>query len=111
MSAIEILSGGATVSRTGPAAVLICTICILRIAPEGSRTNTTFSRYVNGHPSASIPAALLGVARRGRKGICTAPTRPTAPNFRPGMRRTSTIVGIDTYRPLRPTPEFLRIAG
>ena len=30
---------------------------------------------------------------------------------KPGMRRTSTLVGVDTYRPLRPTPEFVRITG
>ena len=30
---------------------------------------------------------------------------------KPGMRRTSTMVGVDTYRPLRPAPEFSRIAG
>ena len=30
---------------------------------------------------------------------------------KPGMRRTSTLVGVDTYRPLRPAPEFLRTAG
>jgi homogentisate 1,2-dioxygenase len=30
---------------------------------------------------------------------------------KPGMRRTSTMVGVDTYRPLRPAAEFLRIAG
>src|SRR5438105_4309876 len=30
---------------------------------------------------------------------------------KPGMRRTSTMVGIDSYRPLRPAPEFVRIAG
>ena len=29
----------------------------------------------------------------------------------PGMRRTSTLVGVDTYRPLRPTPEFVRMSG
>jgi hypothetical protein len=30
---------------------------------------------------------------------------------KPGMRRTSTMVGVDTYRPLKPAAEFLRIAG
>ena len=30
---------------------------------------------------------------------------------KPGLRRTSTMVGVDTYRPLRPAPEFVRIAG
>jgi hypothetical protein len=49
------------------------------MTPEGSRTNTTFFRYVNGHRSASIPAALLGVARRGRKGICTDTRRDFGP--------------------------------
>jgi homogentisate 1,2-dioxygenase len=29
----------------------------------------------------------------------------------PGMRRTGTMVGVDTYRPLRPTPEFAALAG
>jgi homogentisate 1,2-dioxygenase len=30
---------------------------------------------------------------------------------KPGMRRTSTLLGVDAYRPLRPAPEFLRTAG
>ena len=30
---------------------------------------------------------------------------------KPGMRRTSTMVGVDTYRPLKPAAEFLRMAG
>jgi len=29
----------------------------------------------------------------------------------PGTRRTATNVGVDTYRPLTPTAEFVRIAG
>ena len=29
----------------------------------------------------------------------------------PGTRRTGTSVGVDTYRPLNPTPEFVRMAG
>jgi len=30
---------------------------------------------------------------------------------KPGMRRTSTMVGVDTYRPLRPSDEFARMSG
>ncbi len=30
---------------------------------------------------------------------------------KPGMRRTSTSVGVDTYRPLRPSAEFARMSG
>jgi hypothetical protein len=29
----------------------------------------------------------------------------------PGQRRTGTSVGVDTYRPLIPTPEFAKMAG
>ena len=29
----------------------------------------------------------------------------------PGQRRTATNVGVDTYRPLIPTPEFAKMAG
>ncbi len=29
----------------------------------------------------------------------------------PGMRRTATNVGVDTYRPLNPIPEFVKLAG
>jgi hypothetical protein len=30
---------------------------------------------------------------------------------KPGTRRTGTSVGVDTYRPLNPSPEFVRMAG
>jgi hypothetical protein len=30
---------------------------------------------------------------------------------KPGMHRTATMVGVDTYRPLNPTPEFAKMAG
>jgi homogentisate 1,2-dioxygenase len=29
----------------------------------------------------------------------------------PGQRRTRTMIGVDTYRPLKPTAEFVRLAG
>jgi homogentisate 1,2-dioxygenase len=29
----------------------------------------------------------------------------------PGQRRTRTMIGVDTYRPLKPTAEFMRLAG
>ncbi len=30
---------------------------------------------------------------------------------KPGGRRTSTSVGVDTYRPLKPSPEFAGMTG
>src|SRR5438045_9665054 len=30
---------------------------------------------------------------------------------KPGMRRTSTSVGVDTYRPLSPSPEFVAMSS
>jgi len=30
---------------------------------------------------------------------------------KPGVRRTSTMIGVDTYRPLRFSPQFVRMAG
>jgi hypothetical protein len=30
---------------------------------------------------------------------------------KPGMKRAGTLVGGDAYRPLRPTPESVRVAG
>ena len=30
---------------------------------------------------------------------------------KPGTRRTATMVGVDTYRPLNVAPEFARMAG
>jgi len=32
-------------------------------------------------------------------------------NRKSGTRRTGTSVGVDTYRPLTPTAEFVRMAG
>jgi hypothetical protein len=36
---------------------------------------------------------------------------PAAPNCKPGTGRTGTSVGINTYRPLTPTAEFVWMAG
>ena len=59
MSTIEILSGGVTVSRTGPAAVLFCTICILRIAQKVRAPTRPFLRYVNGQRSCIYPGRAV----------------------------------------------------
>jgi hypothetical protein len=56
-----------------------------------------------------------GGFRHTPQGILHGATEATRAEFqkkrKPGMHRTATMVGVDTYRPLVPTAEFQRMAG
>jgi hypothetical protein len=59
----------------------------------------------------------MGLTRSCGSKVITGRVRSTRLKLRairlekPGMRRTSTSVGVDTYRPLSPSPEFVQMSS
>ena len=67
--------------------------------------------HANEDPSGRWPGNFRHTPQGILRGADEAHRAEFQARREPGMRRTSTMVGVDTYRPLRPAPEFLRIAG
>lgn len=81
----------------------------------GYHRNIDMDEVILAHAVDDPAGRRAGVFRHTPQGILHGADEATRAAFearrKPGMRRTGTMIGVDTYRPLRATPEFARMAG
>ena len=101
--------------------------CVLTIPPMPAVSDLDAEELPSYHRNIDMDEVMLshadedptgrrpGMFRHTPQGILHGADEATRAQFqkkrRPNQRRTATMVGIDTYRPLVPSPEFVRMAG
>lgn len=101
--------------------------CVLSIPPQVAVSDLNAEELPSYHRNIDMDEVMLshadedpsgrrpGLFRHTPQGILHGADEATRAEFqkkrRPGTRRTATLVGVDTYRPLAPSPEFARMAG
>jgi homogentisate 1,2-dioxygenase len=101
--------------------------CVLTIPPMPAVSDLNSEELPSYHRNIDMDEVMLGHAdtdpagrrpgmfRHTPQGILHGADEATRAEFqkkrKPGQHRTATMVGVDTYRPLVPTPEFKRMAG
>ncbi len=101
--------------------------CVLTIPPQVAVSDMQSEELPSYHRNIDMDEVMLthadedpsgrrpGGFRHTPQGILHGATEAYRAEFqkkrKPGMHRTATMVGVDTYRPLTPTAEFARMAG
>jgi homogentisate 1,2-dioxygenase len=101
--------------------------CVLTIPPQVAVSDMQSEELPSYHRNIDMDEVMLthadedpagrrpGGFRHTPQGILHGATEAYRAEFqkkrKPGMHRTATMVGVDTYRPLTPTPEFAGMAG
>jgi homogentisate 1,2-dioxygenase len=101
--------------------------CVLTIPPQIAVSDLGAEELPSYHRNIDMDEVMLthadedpagrrpGGFRHTPQGILHGATEAYRAEFqarrKPGQRRTATNVGVDTYRPLVPSPEFARMAG
>jgi homogentisate 1,2-dioxygenase len=101
--------------------------CVLTIPPAVAVSDMRSEELPSYHRNIDMDEVMLthadedpagrrpGSFRHTPQGILHGATEAYRAEFqkkrKPGMHRTATMVGVDTYRPLIPTPEFAKMAG
>ena len=101
--------------------------CVLTIPPQVAVSDMQSEELPSYHRNIDMDEVMLthadddpagrrpGGFRHTPQGILHGATEAYRAEFqkkrKPGMHRTATMVGVDTYRPLNPTPEFAKMAG
>jgi homogentisate 1,2-dioxygenase len=77
--------------------------------------NIDMDEVILSHADEDPQGRRPGSFRHTPQGVLHGADEATRAEFqarrRSGMRRTATLVGVDSYRPLTPSPEFARISG
>ena len=81
----------------------------------GYHRNIDMDEVMLSHADENPLGRRPGSLRHTPQGVLHGATEEYRAEFQrkrqPGQTRTGTMVGIDTYRPLAPSPEFVRMAG
>ena len=81
----------------------------------GYHRNIDIDEVILSHADENPLGRRPGSLRHTPQGVLHGATEEYRAEFQrkrqPGQTRTGTMVGIDTYRPLTPSPEFVRMAG
>jgi homogentisate 1,2-dioxygenase len=81
----------------------------------GYHRNIDMDEVMLSHADENPLGRRPGSLHHTPQGVLHGATEEYRAEFRrkrqPGQTRTGTMVGIDTYRPLIPSPEFARMAG
>ena len=101
--------------------------CVLTIPPQiavsdmqseelpSYHRNIDMDEVMLGHADTDPAGRRPGMFRHTPQGILHGADEATRAEFqkkrKPGTHRTATMIGVDTYRPLVPTPEFTKMAG
>jgi len=101
--------------------------CVLTIPPQiavsdmqseelpSYHRNIDMDEVMLGHADTDPAGRRPGMFRHTPQGILHGADEATRAEFqkkrKPGTHRTATMVGVDTYRPLTPTPEFVKMAA
>jgi homogentisate 1,2-dioxygenase len=101
--------------------------CVLTIPPQIAVSDLNAEELPSYHRNIDMDEVMLthadedpagrrpGGFRHTPQGILHGADEATRAEFQakrqPGHRRTATNVGVDTYRPLDPSPEFVKMAG
>jgi homogentisate 1,2-dioxygenase len=101
--------------------------CVLTIPPQIAVSDLEAEELPSYHRNIDMDEVMLthadedpagrrpGGFRHTPQGILHGATEAYRAEFqarrKPGQRRTATNVGVDTYRPLAPSPEFVKLSG
>jgi homogentisate 1,2-dioxygenase len=77
--------------------------------------NIDMDEVILSHADSDPAGRRPGIFRHTPQGILHGADEAARAEFqkrrRPGQHRTGTLVGVDTYHPLAPSPEFVKMAG